>query len=161
LRGGALPPALLSTALGLALAFTPCRVWALNLIAFSAMALALALAPLSRGALEYVFFGCWASIAATAATVHLKAGLPPRWALALSLNAGSWSGAVIALAGSRLDLLKSLPFVLMLIPAALIVGWRAPIVVKVVASWLIATAILAAALQFLPVTPGYLQDHLE
>jgi hypothetical protein len=43
----------------------------------------------------------------------------------------------------------------------LIVGWRAPIVVKVVSSWLIAVAVLAATLQFLPVTPGYMPDHLD
>ncbi|HET6972107.1 MAG TPA: hypothetical protein VFH92_13350 [Phenylobacterium sp.] len=29
------------------------------------------------------------------------------------------------------------------------------------ASWLIAIAALAAALPFLPVTPGYLPDHLD
>jgi len=30
-----------------------------------------------------------------------------------------------------------------------------------VSSWLIAIAVLAAALPYLPVTPGYLPDHLE
>lgn len=32
---------------------------------------------------------------------------------------------------------------------------------KVVASWLIAIAVLVASLSFLPVTPGYQPDHLE
>lgn len=33
--------------------------------------------------------------------------------------------------------------------------------VKVVVSWLIAVALLNAALRLLPVTPGYLPDHVE
>jgi len=82
-------------------------------------------------------------------------------AVGLAFNAGLWSGAEVALAGSRLDIGKALVCVLLLFPAAFIVDWRAPIVVKVVASWLVAVAILAATLQFLPVTPGYLPDHLD
>ena len=121
----------------------------------------LAIAPVPRGWLDWVFLGCWLSVAASTASVHLLGGLRPRWAFAASLNAGFWSGAVIALAGSRLDLLKALPFVLVLFPAALVVGLRAAIAVKVVASWLIAMAVLAAALQFVPVTPGYLPDHFD
>jgi hypothetical protein len=161
LRGGALPPALLCAALGLALAFAPRRAWGPSLVALAVTATALAIAPVPPGWLEGVFLGCWMSVAASAATVYLPGALSPRRAFALSLNAGFWSGAVVALAGSRLDLVKALPCVLVLLPAASIVGWRAPIVVKVVSSWLIAVAVLAATLQFLPVTPGYMPDHLD
>lgn len=45
--------------------------------------------------------------------------------------------------------------------AARVVGSRMTIVPKVVAGWLIAVALLAALLHFVPVTPGYLPDHLE
>jgi urease accessory protein len=38
---------------------------------------------------------------------------------------------------------------------------RRPIAPKVLAAWLIAVALLAALLRFVPVTPGYLPDHLE
>jgi len=38
-------------------------------------------------------------------------------------------------------------------------GW--PLPPRIVASWLVAIAILNAALVVLPVTPGYLPDHLE
>ena len=34
-------------------------------------------------------------------------------------------------------------------------------ILKVVASWLIAIAVLSALLHVLPVTPGYMADHLE
>lgn len=101
------------------------------------------------------------SVIACAATVHHPAGVGLRGTLALSMNAGLWSGSVLAIAGSPLDLLKALPCVLVFLPAAWLISRRLPIVVKVVSSWLIAVAILAATLQFLPVTPGYLPDHLD
>jgi hypothetical protein len=161
LRGGALPPALLCAAVGLALAFAPRRAWLPSLVTLTTATVVLAALLIPREWLEGVFLLCWASVAATAATVHLPRGLTARSAVVLSLNAGVWSGAEVALAGSRFDIVKALACVLLLIPASFIVLRRAPIVVKVVASWLIAVAILAASLQFLPVTPGYLPDHLD
>jgi hypothetical protein len=156
-----LPPALVSVALGLALAFAPRRAWGSSLVTFAVTATALAILPVSRALLDWVFLGCWVSVFASAASVHAGGGLSAIGAFAVSLNAGFWSGAVIAVAGSRLDLLSALPCVLVLFPAALLIGLGAPIAVRVVASWLMATAVLAATLQFLPVTPGYLPDHLE
>jgi hypothetical protein len=156
-----LPPALLCATLGLALASAPRRAWGSSVVALAVTAIALALAPVPPRWLEGVFLGCWISVAASAATVYLPSGLSPRGAFALSLNAGFWSGAVDALAGSRLDLLKALLCVLALLPAALLIRWHAPIVIKVVTSWLVAVAVLAATLQFLPVTPGYLPDHMD
>jgi len=161
LRGGPLPPALLCAAVGLALAFAPRRTWVPSVVTLITTTSALAALSIPREWLEGVFLGCWASVAATAATVHLSRGLTARGAVVLSLNAGLWSGAELALTGSRLDIAKALVCVLLLFPAGFIVGWRAPIIVKVVSSWLIAVAILAATLQFLPVTPGYLPDHLD
>ena len=161
MRGGALPPALLCAALGLALAFVRQCAWGPSVVALAVMATAIALAPVPRVWIEGVFLGCWMSVAASAATVYLPRRLSPPGAFALSLNDGFWSGAVIALTGSGRDLPKALPCVLILLPAALIVGWRAPIIIKVAANWLIAVAILAATLQLLRVTPGYLPDHMD
>jgi hypothetical protein len=122
---------------------------------------ALAVVPVPRAWLEAVFLGGWMSVAANAAMVHVPRGLSAQAAVAMSANAGFWSGAETALAGSSADLARALGCVLLLLPAALIVGSRAAVIVKVVSSWLIAVAILAATLQFLPVTPGYLPDHLD
>ena len=108
-----------------------------------------------------VFAGCWISVIATAASVHLKRGLPLWASIALSVNVGVWSAAVVSVSGSRFDLLKALPCVLIFLPASIFVARRASIPVKVVSSWVIAIAALAATLQLLPVTPGYLPDHLE
>ena len=161
MRGGVLPAALLCTGLGLALGFSPRRIWLLSTatLVTSAVVIALTTVPLSW--VEGVFLGCWISIAATAAAVHVPKGLSTPAAVALSVNAGIWVGAVTALSGPKLNLVKTLPCVLALLPAAFIIGRRAPIVVKVVASWLVAVAVLAGTLQLLPVTPGYLPDHLE
>jgi hypothetical protein len=51
--------------------------------------------------------------------------------------------------------------VLARLPAAWIVDRRVLIALRIVASWLIAVAMLGALLQFLPVTPGYMADHME
>jgi hypothetical protein len=50
---------------------------------------------------------------------------------------------------------------LALLPAAWIANRRVLIALRVVASWLIAVAMLGALLQLLPVTPGYVPDHME
>jgi hypothetical protein len=111
--------------------------------------------------MEGVFFACWISVIATAASVHIGRGFKTWAAVAMSLNAAVWAAAVVSLSGSKLDLLKALPCVLILLPAAWVVRSGASIPVKVVSSWVIAVAILVATLQLLPVTPGYLPDHLE
>jgi hypothetical protein len=161
LRGGALPAALLCGALGLAVGFAPRRAWAPSVIALTASATAVAMAPVPPDWTEGVFLGCWTSVAVSAATVHLPRAPGLLKVLALSLNAGFWCGAVITLTGSWHDLLKALPCVLVVFPAAWLIRQRAAIAVKVVSSWLIAVAVLAAMLQFLPVTPGYLPDHID
>lgn len=50
---------------------------------------------------------------------------------------------------------------LALLPASLIADRRVLLALRVIGSWLIAVAMLGALLQFLPVTPGYLPDHME
>jgi hypothetical protein len=161
MRGGVLPPALLFAALGLSLAFAPRRAWVPSLLALFATLAALAFLPLPHVWLEGIFLGLWTSVIATAASVHLGRGLNLRAALALSINAGVWASAVASVSGSRLDLLEALLFVLLFLPASWVVRRYASIPVKVVSSWVIAVAVLAGTLQLLPVTPGYLPDHLE
>jgi hypothetical protein len=160
-RDGVLPAALLCLALGLALGFSSRRAWLLSIALLVASAIAIVLMTIPSSWAEGVFMGCWVSIVATAAAVHVPRGLSTSAAGALSVNAGTWVGGVTALSGPRFNLVMSLPCVLALIPAACLIGSRRPVVIKVVASWLVAVAILAATLQLLPVTPGYLPDHLE
>lgn len=165
MRGGALPPALLCAALGLALAFAPRKAVPGSLLALVAVAAAVVFLAPRIGSLvawqEPVFIGCWTSIVLAAAAVHLPRGVGPRLALALAVNSGLWAGAVIAVGGARLDLLKALPWSLLALPGGWVVARRRGVVLKVMASWLIAVAVLAAALPATTRTPGYKPDHMD
>jgi hypothetical protein len=165
MRSAVLPAALLFATLGLTLAFAPRRIRVPSLV-IAAIGAAIALiSGIPAAMTDTAFLGCWASLIITAACVHVPGGIGPRTTLALSGNAGLWAGAIITIAGSPSDLLRALPGVLLLLLAA-VIHRRAPIALKpiafkIVSSWLIAVAMLAASLHFLPVTPGYLPDHLE
>lgn len=161
MRGGPLPPALLFAALGLALAFSPRRARAWALIVLCGILVVASQVMVPDRWLEAVFLGCWVSVAVTAAAVHLPRGLGRAGAVALSVNAGIWGSAVVALSGTPLDLAKAAPCALLVWPASWLVARRASIAVKVASSWLIAIAMLAAVLPFLSVTPGYMPDHLD
>jgi hypothetical protein len=164
MRGGVLPPALLFTAMGLVLAFAPRRVWipSVLVLIFSAGAVAISHPRVwSAPAVEGIFAACWISIVVTSICVYFRRALSLWAVLLLSMNAGIWAGAVIQLYGSSGDLAKALPCVLILLPASWVARRYGTIPAKVVSSWLIAVAVLAATLQLLPVTPGYLPDHLE
>jgi hypothetical protein len=161
MRGGALPPALLCAALGLGLASAETKAVLLGLGALVVAACAIALAPVPAVWADDAFLGCWTSIIASAAIVHSPQTLRYKAAFAISLNAGVWTGALIALAPSKDELLEALPLALCAWPAAWARRRGQAIVLKVLASWLIAVAVLAATLQFLPATPGYLPDHMD
>jgi hypothetical protein len=161
MRGWALPPALLCVAIGLGLASAAGPPALLGLVVVIVTACAIALAPVPAAWSDAVFLGCWMSILASAAIVHRRDALKPKQALVLSLNAGVWTGAVIALTPSKSNLLEALPLALCVWPAIWARRQGQAIVLKVLASWLIAVAVLAAALQLLPVTPGYLPDHMD
>ena len=156
-----MPPALLAAALGLALGFARPRDRWIGLGLFAGLAIAARPLPWSHAALDGVFLALWVSLMATAGSVHLPRPRQVALALPLAANAGLWAGGVIALAGAPGHLVAALPWALLALPAARLAETRAAIALKVVASWLIAVAGLAALLPFLPVTPGYLPDHLD
>ena len=158
MRGGALPPALLAAALGFALAFVPRRTILWGVLIFAVVAIGVALVPIPTTWVDAVFLGGWASIALTAATVHWRGG--PPLPLLLAVNAGIWSGLVVAVQGSFDNILLALPAVLLGLPGAWLAAKGGGLAVKVVASWLIAVSIFAAALPMVA-TPGYVADHRE
>ena len=161
MRGGVAAAMLLCAAFAVALAFAPRRVWtACFLMVATAAACGFAL-RLPKAAIDLVFLCGWLSVIACAATVHLPRGLSPRLAMVLAVAAGLCSGAMLAFEGRWYHLPAAWLCMLALLPARLAVHWRVPVAAKVMSSWLIAIAVLAAALPYLPVTPGYLPDHLE
>ena len=163
MSGGALPAALIFAALGFALSFAPRRVRApALLVAAIAATLAAMLLDVPPGGSRavLVYFACWASVVVAAASVHLPGGLPEGAAAALSLVCGTAAGAVVAEAGSLQNLALAVPAALVILPASWLVSSGRGIAVKVVTSWLIAIALLAAFLPITP-TPGYAPDHME
>lgn len=161
MRGGALPPAILCAALGLALASADRKLWRLCIAAAVAMAVAAAWVRLPAGWTDEIFLGCWSSTVFNAVRVHLARPSSRTSTLLLCFNTGFWTGAVISVAGRKPDLLLAIPCTLTLLPASWAIRRGASIAVKIVSSWLVAVAILAATLQALPVTPGYLPDHMD
>ena len=160
MRGGALPPAMLAASLGLALAYTTPRMRVPAIAIFCVAALALAFVPFPSWLIESVFLACWAVVVAACTSVHLPRGPGVRLAIALALIGGMLAGGLVALAGSPGDLAIALPCTLLVVPAAWLVASGRGIGVKIVSSWLIAIALLSAALPLTP-TPGYEPDHME
>ena len=161
MRGGALPPAILCTALGLALASADKKFWLLGILGGGAVAGAGMWIRLPASWPDAVFLGCWSSTVLNALRVHVAKPWSRTSTLLLCSNTGIWTSAVISVAGRKADLLLALPCTLALLPAAWAIRRGGSIAVKIVSSWLIAVAILAATLQFLSVTPGYLPDHMD
>jgi hypothetical protein len=165
MRDGVLTGALLCAALGIPLGFTSrqMQLWSVCILATSAIFANIALthAHIRPEWADAAFLNSWISIVACASCAYLSSPVGVFTALVLSLNAGIWCGTVNALSGSHLGVSQALPAIAVLWP----VGWaarrNATLAIKVVSSWLIAMAALSATLQFLPVTLGYLPDHLE
>lgn len=160
MRGGIVPPALLFAALACALAFAPRRLRLTALLTALVAAFGVAQLPLPSRTIEIAFLGCWVSVVATAALVHRSRWLSTSVPLVVAANAGAWSGATIALTGTTLDLAKATLVFALLIPGVWLVAQRRGVAVKVVSSWLIAIAVLAAVLPLVP-TPGYAPDHMQ
>ncbi len=157
---GALPPALLVAALGLALSFADRRAMLGGGLAFLVLALGATFAHPDTDWREAILLATWASVIAISATVHWPRRLPIEVWVLLSVNAGLWCGLLVALGGSPSVLLKVVPWVLLCLPGTWLVKTGKGVAIKVVSSWLIAIAVLAAALSTVPL-PGYMPDHME
>ncbi len=160
MRGGVVPPALLFAALACLLAFAPRAVRLPTIAAAMVAALIVAQVPIPPRGVELVFLGCWASTVAAAAMVHFPQWLRGRAPLLFGLNTGGWAGATVAVAGTTLDLAKAALWLALVLPCGWLVVTQRGVAVKVVSSWLIAIALLAAVLPIVP-TPGYAPDHME
>lgn len=160
MRGGVVPPALLFAALACMLAFAPRSSRLPSIIAAIVTALIIAQMPLPPKWVEVVFLGCWVSTVATAALVHFPHRLSGRRPVLIGSNAGFWAGATVAIAGTTLDIAEAAPWLALIVPGAYLIARKYGVAVKVVSSWLIAIAVLAAVLPIVP-TPGYAPDHME
>ncbi|MFA6112529.1 MAG: hypothetical protein WC729_01005 [Sphingomonas sp.] len=97
----------------------------------------------------------WVCVMAIAGATWLPRGVP----IPVAGAAGAAAGLLHAGTGATLLSLALLVASALLAGIAARRGWR--LAVQVVASWLFAVAALNVTLGLLPVTPGYLPDHLE
>ncbi len=160
MRDGVLPAALLCAAQGLLLAYAPRKTLAPAGLALVIVAMIVFAVGIPARWEEFAFFGCWASIVVMAASIHIRWAPGFAWPVVLAANSGVWVGAVLSVAGRSTDLAIALPWILLVMPALWIRKTRIGLAVKIVASWLGAVAILAAAIPLTP-TPGYAPDHRE
>jgi hypothetical protein len=107
---------------------------------------------------DIVWSAAWAVVAAMAMATwlpRLGAALP----VVLACAAGAVGGGLSAAVSNLLLFLAILALSTVMTAGVAGRGWAlAP---KVVAGWLLAVAALNATLAVLPVTPGYLPDHME
>lgn len=150
---GTLGAALALAALGLALGFATARRALVAAAAMLAGAGAGLLIPTSPP--EVAATALFALVATLAATIWLPAWRG--WPLPLAAVAGVVAGLV---AGEPRALALAAPAALVALPARWLVARGWDLAVKVAASWLMATALLAAALPLVS-TPGYAGDHTE
>lgn len=155
-----MPPLLVFVALALALAFAVPRARLPAALLAIIVALACAQIPLPASWGEGVFLVCWATVVAVAASVHLPQRVALWLALVLAVVSGIAAGTVTAVAGHTRDVVTAAAGLALILPGAWLVGTRRQIAIKVVSSWVIAIAVLSAALPLTP-TPGYVPDHME
>ncbi|CAN7252261.1 hypothetical protein [Duganella sp. LjRoot269] len=141
---------LLAGASGLALSANPV---AGRLKAYAGFVLAMSLAAMMPLPPALARQAGWYCIIALALSLHLP--LLARLQLALSVAAGFCAGA------SMTSPYVAAIAVLLIFPAGLLIGNRAPVLVKILAGWLAAVALLTISLAYLPVSPGYMPDHLD
>jgi hypothetical protein len=158
---GTLPALLVAAAFGIAVANAVAAVRSSAMIALVAAATLALFAPIPAGWNERVHLACWIVIVTCGASMHRSGAIDVRIAIALAAAAGTTGGVVANLANSQAAVMSMLLVATTTCIASRFAAQRVPLAPKVASSWLIAIALLAATLQWVPVTPGYLPDHLE
>lgn len=160
MRDGAFPAMLLSLMLGLTLAFAARRTVAIACLLLAAAALATSLFALPlewRGAMA---IGCWSETVLLAILVFSGRPLPAPLAAVAATIAGCFVGAVASQLARPFVIVEALLCTLILLPAAWLVRRRWSIAVKVLASWLLAVAVLAGGTT-IATGPTAGSDHLD
>ena len=159
MNGGLVPLLLLSATIGLMLAFVPRRRALLALAAFAVAALLGWAVPLGVSS-QIVFTALWLSAIVAALLVFIPVAHWSFAAIPSCLIAGFWLGACAALTGDLGALALGFLPALVAIPANWLTQRKLDIIIKVVASWMIAIASLSLFVSLIP-TPGYKPDHME
>lgn len=157
----ALPVGLLCAVAGMMLAFIPSRsglLGGLLLVLFAAGGIEIPARPQVVGV---VLGGCWASLVVCALCVFWPRRLSIPLVYFLAANAGIWSGLALATNADGASSLLPVAALLIGLPASLAVHKGYQIAPRVVTSWLLAVAMIAAILPLVVKHPGYVADHME
>lgn len=154
-----MPLALLGAAIGLMLAFATPRRAGVCLALFATAALLAFFVP--HGAPPPILFtGLWLSMIIAATMTYVPVAHWSRAILPASVVAGLFLGASAALAEARMSLVAGILPAFLALPASWLIRRNHVIVIRVLASWLIAIASLSVFVSLVP-TPGYQADHME
>ena len=160
MNGGIVPSLLLCATVGLLLSFTTQRIAWIGFAGMAVTAWIVSLVTPPAGLANLIFIGVWVSIILTAGLTYLPIAVAQRWAIPFATNAGIMGGALASLSDRKGDLLWALPASLLFIPGRWIVARGYGLGIKIVASWMIAIALLSTFVSLTP-TPGYKPDHME
>ena len=160
MNGGLLPLLLLCGTIGLMLSFTAARTGWLAIAGMTMSAVILSLGAWPQSLATVIFAGLWATVIAAAAMTYLPPRLAERLAVPLAVLAGVGAGTLASSSGRKSDLLFALPLSLAFVPGRWIVAKGHGLGIKIVASWMIAIALLSTFVSMTS-TPGYQPDHME
>ncbi|HEY6941470.1 hypothetical protein [Dokdonella sp.] len=155
----ALPLVLLGLATGVAIAPAARSTRAIGFVAFALLAgiVARLASPIP---LDAALRGSWIVIGLCAGAIHLPR-TSGRLALVFACASGGCAGMLAASSAALPEGYVLPPAIAALALASWCLCHGAHVAVKILASWLVAIALLMASLHGVPVTPGDRLDHLE
>ena len=162
MRDALVPALTLAVALAIAGAFGGRRNTTLAVLACSVGAIALLFANRFavdwRDALHRI---AWIAVAATATIAYFPSIARSPLLIIVALFDGILIGGLAGLDSTRSLVIASLVLLYLVVAVTCLLVIRWPIVLRIVASWLIAASTLVTVLPFGDQLPGYAQDHLE
>lgn len=160
MNGGIVPSLLLGATIGLMLSFATRRIALTAIAGMAATAALVAWSALPASLTTAIFVGIWSTIIVAAGITFAPPALVQRLAIPMAIAAGAGAGALASVSGRKSDLLLAVPAGLLFVPGVWLVARGYGIGVKIVASWMLAIAMLSMFVSLTP-TPGYQRDHME
>ncbi len=159
MRDGILPAAMLLMMVGLMLGRQTLRSAIVAALRSGGLAVAFSLIPNVRFGADAAITACCAVTALVSIPVYWPR-LLPKWAIMIvAIFAGVATGLTLAVTAASPGTDLAILGLLTLLPASIAERNGFGVATRVVASWLVAVAVLASALPLVIVHPGYVPDH--
>jgi hypothetical protein len=153
------PAAMVFAALGLMLAFVPRKTAAIGLALAIVLASVASLSRVGVAANDVAIMACWCAVLVLAGLTYWPDPAAQLTNIAIAAIAGIVSGIAIVASATASSFLQPVLASLLIIPATVAVERGYVVAPRVVASWLVAVAVLAALLPYVVAHPGYVADH--